>query len=42
MSLTGRIQPFLPRGTFQASIALCETLDRRRRSVQRRAGSVCS
>jgi hypothetical protein len=33
----GRIQPFLPRGTFQASIALCETLDRRRRCVQSRA-----
>ena len=27
MAALGRIQPFLPRGTFQASIALCETLD---------------
>jgi len=34
MTALGRIQPFLPRGTFQASIALCETLDRRRRFVQ--------
>ena len=37
-----RIQPFLPRGTFQASIALCETLDSRHPSVQRRAASACS
>lgn len=42
MALPGRIQPFLPRGTFQASIALCETLDSRRRTVQSRAARVCS
>ncbi len=42
MAATGRIQPFLPRGTFQASIALCETLDSRHRTVQSRTARVCS